>query len=236
MESINQVYRTNDYHIFHLISENRDINQLHVERIKNNMKKKLMPSVLIVNENKEVIDGQHNLAARKALGVHVDYMVCEGLKAKDIPFFNVERSNWKASDYMKLYCRLGYKDYCKYADFFNKYGLGHNVSMQLCLGTHNQSVRRDFFNGVAKFKKTEEADFIATKLSDFLTYTKLVCKTTVVTSLRPVLLSDWYDHDWMIKNLGIKRKEIESVKVDDAIRVLEDVYNYRRHGGRVRFY
>ena len=99
-EQVNTVHRTKDYRIFNIISQNREINRAHVERLKKSMAAKLMPSVVIVNKDMEVIDGQHNLAARKSLGLHVDYMICPDLTANDIPSFNVERVNWNATDYM----------------------------------------------------------------------------------------------------------------------------------------
>ena len=72
---ITKVLYEKNYTKFTLLDDNRDINDVHVEALAKSMKKsgQLMP--IIVNENLEVLDGQHRLKACELLGLPVAYVV-----------------------------------------------------------------------------------------------------------------------------------------------------------------
>ena len=50
MKTVNQVLMTNDYTIFSYISGNRDVNDLHIKRLKQSMEEKYIIVPIIVNE------------------------------------------------------------------------------------------------------------------------------------------------------------------------------------------
>lgn len=61
-----KTYITRDYSVFKYLSGNRDINLHNVNNIvKNVLENGLLPTIVIVNENMEVIDGQHRIEAFK---------------------------------------------------------------------------------------------------------------------------------------------------------------------------
>lgn len=85
-----KTYKTNDYSIFKSIMGNRTINLKNVNNIINNIKKNgLLPTVIIVNEKMEVIDGQHRLQALKELNLPVYYQIKEGLSINDCIAYNI---------------------------------------------------------------------------------------------------------------------------------------------------
>ena len=73
--AITKVLYEINYTKFTLFDDNRDINDSHVEELTKSMKKsgQLMP--VIVNEDMEVMDGQHRVKACEQLGIPVAYVI-----------------------------------------------------------------------------------------------------------------------------------------------------------------
>ena len=61
-------YETKNYDQFKTLEGNRSIDQKNVNNIEQNMREHgVLPTVIIVNEKMEVIDGQHRIEALKRL-------------------------------------------------------------------------------------------------------------------------------------------------------------------------
>ena len=65
MKQVNQVLMTNDYSMFESMSGNRDVNDLHIKRLKESMQEKYISVPIIVNEKNQIIDGQHRFQSAK---------------------------------------------------------------------------------------------------------------------------------------------------------------------------
>ena len=73
-----QVYKTNNYDIFKLMPNNRNVNLTHVGRLKLSFKEMYLISPIIVNSRMEIIDGQHRLHAAKELNLPIYYIIVDG--------------------------------------------------------------------------------------------------------------------------------------------------------------
>ena len=67
MKTINQVMMTNDYNMFKNIEGNRNINKIHLKRLKQSIQEKHIMVPIIVNGKYEIIDGQHRFQSAKDL-------------------------------------------------------------------------------------------------------------------------------------------------------------------------
>lgn len=76
MKIVNQVNQTNDYNLFKSLKGNRNVNKLHVQRLKESFKGDYLMSPIIVNQNYEIIDGQHRFNAAKDLSLPVNFIIC----------------------------------------------------------------------------------------------------------------------------------------------------------------
>ena len=70
----NVIHITRDYSMFKSVKGNRAIDKGHVQKLIREMKKKDLDLPIFINENDEVVDGQHTLQARKELGRPVRYI------------------------------------------------------------------------------------------------------------------------------------------------------------------
>ena len=65
MQHENHVLSTTDYAKFKTLQGNRDVNKLHVSRLKESFKTAYLLSPIVVNQYYEIIDGQHRYEAAK---------------------------------------------------------------------------------------------------------------------------------------------------------------------------
>lgn len=105
-------YITKNYDIFKRLAGNRLVNQKNVETIVKNIEQNgLLPTVVIVNEKMEIIDGQHRVEAFKRVGAPVIYQIFEGLTLEHCIAMNVSGKKWDLKDYIQSYAEQGSEDY-----------------------------------------------------------------------------------------------------------------------------
>jgi len=115
------VNETKNYDQFKILKGNRTVNMLHVEKLKISFGRKYLLSPIIVNENFEIIDGQHRFVAAKELGLPVYYIAIGGYSLMDIQIYNTNASNWKKKDFLNMYCDLGRPAYVQFKKFMDTY-------------------------------------------------------------------------------------------------------------------
>lgn len=105
-------YKTQNYSAFKKIVGNRELSERNIKAIVKNIKDNgLKPTIVIVNENMEVIDGQHRIEALKRLNLPVLYQVHPGLTLADCVAMNTSGVNWRAEDYIDSYAEMGNEHY-----------------------------------------------------------------------------------------------------------------------------
>ena len=167
------VHTTTDYSQFKFINGNRDIVPLHVERLKKSMQKRYLFTIIVVNENMEIIDGQNRFTAIKDLGLELNYVIMKDYELVDVQELNKNNKSWKQADFLKGYIKLGFDDYIQYDNFQKKYQLPFNESMLLLSGQDNGQFVKDVFNqGNFKIKSLDKAIEIANKLQRLEPYYK----------------------------------------------------------------
>ena len=111
---------------FNLLDDNRDIDEAHVAMLVVSIQRfgQLMP--IVVNENMDVIEGQHRLKACMELKIPVAYIISVKSSSKDIAIMNNSQKGWKNKDYIKHFSHKNHSNastYRKIANFFKSYPL-----------------------------------------------------------------------------------------------------------------
>jgi|SRR5208282_4108404 len=124
---------TKDYSIFIKSEFNRDLNKSNLRKIKDSINSrnllKLRP--ILVNENMEIIDGQHRLQAAKDLGIEIYYQINKASETEDIILLNANQKSWVLEDYLNYYCKKESIDYVKFFNFLTKNDIKFNVASAL---------------------------------------------------------------------------------------------------------
>lgn len=117
-------YITTDYNKFSYVKINRDINRKYVAKLKNSMKEKgyVGPGIL-VNENLEILDGQHRFISCQELGIPVKYIVKTGYSIEEIAALNMNGHNWNVNTFIDSYVKSDKEDYKFFKDVTQKYGI-----------------------------------------------------------------------------------------------------------------
>lgn len=228
----NQVHTTNDYFLFKPLDGNRNINQLHVNRLKKSMAENYLFTVLIVNENYEIIDGQHRFEVIKELELPLNYLVCAGYGLHEVHVLNANAKNWNADDYLDGYCKLGYPDYLKYQEFKEKYQFGHSECITILNGLNGycgSTYTHDFYNGTLKIKDYDKACEIADKIQMVGTYYEGYKRRVFVLSMLRLFNNKNFEFiEFMQKLKNQPNALMNCVDVNQTVLLIEEIYNYRR--------
>lgn len=232
MKSVNQVLMTNDYDMFQTIEGNREVNKLHVKRLKDSISEKYITVPIIVNEKNQIIDGQHRFQSAKELEKPVYYIKVNGLGLKDVHRLNTNTKNWTADAYLDGYCRLGFQDYIMYREFKNKYGFGHNETnailsnKQRMGGSKNQA----FKDGVFHIVDYNQAVKNAEKITMVKQYYDGYRRRAFVYAMLDLFQNPNYNHAEFLNKLSFQsRSLVDCTDVQQYLTLIEEIYNYKRN-------
>ena len=129
---------------FNLLDDNRDIDDKHVAMLVVSIQRhgQLMP--IVVNENMDVIEGQHRLEACKELKIPVAYIINLKSSSKDIAMMNNTQKGWKNKDYIKHFSHTNHSNsstYKKIDGFFKSYPLPFSIGIMLLSGDGDQALQ-----------------------------------------------------------------------------------------------
>lgn len=158
---------------FTMLDDNRDINDSHVKDLVSSIKKlgQLMP--IVVNQQLEVIEGQHRLRACQELQIPVSYIISTNSSSKDIAAINNMQKGWKNNDYLKHFSHdnhYNHSEYRKTAKFMKAFALPFRVCVMLLTGStfsENANTRGpmpSFRSGTFKIKDLEDAERLGKQL------------------------------------------------------------------------
>jgi len=140
--------KTQDYSLFKLIRKNRAyIRESHLKHLKESILSKnlLEYRPIIVNENYEVLDGQHRLMVAKELNIPIYYQIEDSLEHIDIIRLNVAQA-WSFEDYLNYWCEERNQEYLKLREFMKKNELSLKVAMSILIGS-KRNAYNDFKAG-----------------------------------------------------------------------------------------
>jgi disulfide oxidoreductase YuzD len=119
------IQATTNYERFKLFASNREVDRKHLLRLMESIRNKnllyLFP--IVVNRDKEIVDGQHRLQAAKELKVPVYFIIDNNVTKADIAMVNNNRKGWVAKDYIKFYVQEGYEAYERLDKLLKNYPL-----------------------------------------------------------------------------------------------------------------
>lgn len=149
-DSTTTIRRTMNYDQFKFIHNNRDQSRGHIETLKRAFEEvgnltEVQP--ILVNENYEIIDGQHRFIAAKESGAPIFYTVRPGLRISDARSMNILHREWTTDDFAHSYADGGDVNYKKYIEIKDDYNLPHSVIMEYINGGQSRGAFATFRHG-----------------------------------------------------------------------------------------
>ena len=104
---------TKEYSLFNLLNSNREIKRSNVENIKKSILQNGYSkfSTIIIDEDFNIINGQHRFTACHELDMPIRFTMIEGATAEDMIILNSNQRNWENEDFIKSYAYRGFKYY-----------------------------------------------------------------------------------------------------------------------------
>lgn len=124
---------TLNYTQFKFDSNNREISERHVQKIKQSIKDfgYIAGRPVLVSPEFVIIDGQHRYLAMKELEMPIVYEVLTGDSIQKVMALNANQAQWKIEDYIKSYANQGIECYRQLLRFEEKYKLGLTKSIDV---------------------------------------------------------------------------------------------------------
>lgn len=229
---IDKVFSTMNYELFSSLDGNRIVNPLHVKKIADSMKIKVLFIPIIVNEEFQVIDGQHRLEARKQLGLEVPYIICPNYTLEDVHRANSNHKTWNNFDFLKGYAEAGLEDYKFLLEIYDFHDGKINITHILKFTSFNEKVKSNIFkDGKFKIDQTKK-NFYKKIISDFLRFHSKVNHLTnvhlIIDAFRKVYTIEGFDIERLIDKTEKWGSLIEtSASVSQYLYYIDKVYNYR---------
>jgi hypothetical protein len=234
-KTVGKVLMTEEYDIFKPLGGNRGILPHHLERLKTSMKEEYLVVPIIVNEKYEVIDGQHRLENAKILKKPVYFIILKGYGLRQIQRLNSNMKNWNSEDFLEGYCQMGLKDYLLYREFKKRYKFGHNECL-LIMAVQNTKANHDFTKGLFKVRNYEEACKFADTIYEYEKVYAGFKRRMFIYALINLLKNPQFDHKEMIQKLEYQStKLVDCTNTKQYLRLLEEIYNFKRKGDPIRF-
>lgn len=227
--------RTNDYGIFKQIQGNRKVNDRHVTRLKEAVERKnLLPYFpILVNENMEIIDGQHRLTAAVQLGYDIYYEKVPGLRIEDVMQINTNSKSWGIRDFIDSWIVLEKPDYQQLKSFMEEYDMTPTISAQLLQGytyvlggSHTSDVIR---SGDFKVQALHWAEGIASQLKTLKKYseTGVSSDREFIQAIVKLSKNETFDFERLISKIKLHSLTIERRQSEKYYIIhIEELYNF----------
>ena len=128
------IQKTKDYSMFKFTEDNREggIRQSHVNRLVESIQKcnLLAFRPILVDQDFNIIDGQHRTKAAEKLGLEIYYEVRHSVDSEEMILLNIAKT-WTTPDYLNYYVKHNYPEYIKLKSFMNENKLTAKVALNM---------------------------------------------------------------------------------------------------------
>lgn len=131
---VGQIYETYEYNKFKRVLGNRRLDSTNYNAILKSMQVEQLMKPILVNENFEIIDGQHRFAVEEALGLPVHYQIQEGYGLSEMVKTNMYQTTWKFRDFIESHAEKDTPGYRVFLDITKKYKISPNLLVSLLSG------------------------------------------------------------------------------------------------------
>lgn len=223
------IYHTRKYDSFRKLEGNREVDEQHVNELMTLIGEKDLRLPIVVNENMEVVDGQHTLEAARRLKKPVYYVVRSGAGLNEVQSLNLHQKSWTIRDFARSFADRGDESYKKYLEFRSRFGTNHMVTVQILTGKDERNITQKFKRGQFEIRDWDEAIRIGEFfLRTFEHYPKGKSRSFGLAVLR-LLKHPNFDQDRFLDQLKKYNKRFTAMaSVDDTIAEIESLYNYQR--------
>jgi hypothetical protein len=232
-----QVYKTTDYSIFKYIDSNRVVNKHHVQELILSMERypDLIPkNPILVNENMEIIDGQHRLQAASTLHSPIYFTIANNTTVETAQLMNRLQRSWQLMDFARSYAKNNdnperAKVYKSFIALSEEFGTPTTTLIQFCEQATRHNATAAFREGNLKLVDIDTtrmwlgmAQEVEEKVDPLILRHS---RSNFLGALFIIFRNSKYDHERMLRKLDEKHLTHQVTRMD-YIRAFEASYNH----------
>lgn len=227
-----KIEKTTNYGMFKRLKGNRPINESNLGALIISMKENFLIKPIDVNENFEIIDGEHRKEASKQLGLPVYYVVHKGWGLKEAQILNSTQKKWSLEEFLESYILLDKKEYIDFKNFINEYQFNFTVSHALLEGTNSRlggKAIKKFKDGLFKIKDLDSSQRNAEKLLMIKPFYAGYDRSSFIWAiLKSIEVSEFDFSDFLSKLRYQSAKLNDCTTTKQYLMLIEEIYNYKR--------
>lgn len=202
------IYETTNYDKFQRIKSNRETNKANLAKLQKSMEEEFLFQPIQVNENFEIIDGQHRFECCEYFKKPVSYFVSKGYYTSQMKRANLVSRNWTVDDFLYSFKQEGKIPYAELYEIKEKSGL--NTSNLISLYAKIQKIQPSsashlFKKGLFTLKEEEKKRInkFLVDLEDFKAFPSYK-RSSFVAALLEMYFHEKYNHNQMKNRLLVK--------------------------------
>jgi hypothetical protein len=238
--TVNTVLKTNDYSKFKSKDGNRNLNELHLKRLTESVRQNdlLHANPILVNDKYEIIDGQHRFNVCRQLGKSIHYIKVKGLGLQEIQILNANSKNWKLDDYIDGYCQMNLPEYCYFKNLIRRTNLGITSLLALFVtGTTSGNAMESLKTGNLKLGHKTRGLIILEWIEEWTKHYPNSFRRTFIVALVNLYNVKGYSHEKMMQKIKYQStKLVDCTNTKTYLALLEEIYNFKERGEKLRFF
>ncbi len=236
-----KIQSTKDYAIFKMVNFNRTKNKNHIQAVKSIIQKENLLHLhpIIINEQMEVIDGQHRLEAAKELGIDIFY-IQDKVSYEHILNSNLFQKKMTLEDVVKFYAvKDKIPHYIEFKDYTELLNLSPKSLIGLLFGTVSIPmigfIKSGKFQMPPKRSIVENLVFSFSKFKEFthekkITPFAMFSSSNFTVAFRNLILLKDYNENVFFSKLEQRWFDLKpQLNSKEWTRLLISVYNWKNH-------
>lgn len=236
-----QVEKTIEYDKFKILTGNRPLNRSHLKKLKGSIEKSnhLNLHPIIVNQNYEVIDGQHRLECARQLGYEIFYIKSDTIQDEHLIECNVNQKSFEVENYIDFFAVKEKKEeYIQLRDMLKSSELKPKALLTLILGTVSSNILEFLKTGKFRFPTKDDPLEVLNFFFDFSAYVKdkrikpfsMFTNHNFTRALRWIFKTKGFESELFFKKLDLRWFDLKPQRTsEDWYTLLISVYNFKNH-------
>ncbi len=233
-KKVGEIFETKDYSIFKFREDNRVINQNHVKKLSQRMKDRgwLPSSVITLNGNGDVIDGQHRVKAAIMSNVSIRYKVTKGTGNDEMWEMNTLQKNWSPFDHLHKFVVKGNPNYITFNNFVNQFPMFKYTEVSMFLSNSLSTIKRDTFeSGDYVVKNEKKGKLWGEYILELKPYFEKYYNKSIFVRAFIKIISNKKEFvfEEFLHKVKLRPNMMKPCgTVDQYVEMIEDIYNFKR--------
>ena len=236
-----QVESTNEYGLFSFLKGNRQINKAHLKKLKKSIEKNnhLNLHPMIVNQNFQIIDGQHRLECARELGIEIFYIKSDVVADEHFIHCNVNQKSLDVENYINYFAIKEQKpEYIQLKEMMALSGLKPKALLTLIIGIVSSNLLEFLKTGKFKFPSQEDPNVVLNFYYDFSDYIKdkrikpfsIFTNQNFTKALRWLFKTAGFESSIFFKKLDLRWFDLKPQRTaEEWYQLLLNIYNFKNH-------